>query len=232
MATITYTYNDAWQVARPQYDRSVEPVALEYATNRAVNLMWQAYDWRGTTAPLPPFWIVPYTQDYGTPFYVVPSDFLGLREIYLTQVSTSTGDQTPMKVLRNLDVTAMSGMPQSICYRPDVRALRIHPMPPGGYVAPNWLIEGTYKIRPPKITRSTLGNLILWDDIYFGVFAECCAWAALACSGKREAAMQQLGVVHELLRETTGTESLELGAPSLAPSEGFGIIRPSGWNSF
>jgi len=68
----TLRYIDVIQAASQGYSKSIEDTAQTYALNNAVSKMWRAYDWRGTLAELPPFWLVPGQQDYGKPFYAIP----------------------------------------------------------------------------------------------------------------------------------------------------------------
>lgn len=229
MAT-TYTYNDAWNVTRQQYPSSAEQTAWDYATNIAVEKMWCAYDWRGTTNNLPPFWLVPGTQDYGAPFYVVPTDFYGVRECYLVEIGANAIPvRTPIRTVSNLEATHMVGLPQSICYRPAISGFRVHPAAAYGAACPLYLIDGIYKQRPPKITRSLASQLLLWDDVYFNSFCQALAWGALIVSGRRKDALEQEQIFNRVLAQSTATEELELGEPIVHPSEP--LIMPS-WNQY
>lgn len=225
MAT-TFTYNDAWSLIKGSYPVSNDGQILEYATNFAVNKMWQAYDWRGSIANLPPFWLVPGEQDYGTPFYVIPTDFYGLREVYQVLISTSNPLRYPLHVVSNLEKSSLLAFPNSICYRDSIKGFRVHPTPSYGMASPQYLIDGTYKTRPPKIRRANLGQVTPWDDVYFNSFTEGLKWAALSSSGRRNDAIAQQQIFYETLQADTASENLELGEPSVAPSEA--LMLPHG----
>lgn len=228
----TYTYNDAWMVAALQFRRGPEDVLWTYATNQAIAKMWRAYDWRGTVLPFDPFWLVPGQQDYGAPFYDIPSDFFGLREVYLVQVGANAIPvRSPIRVVENLEATHAVNAPQSICYRPSAQAFRVHPASPYGFASPLYLIDGTYKTRPPKITRANAGDPLLWDDLYFDTFTKALTLSTMEMSGDRQNALVQEQLFHRSLAETTAVENLELGEPIIHPNEA--LITPnfssSGW---
>ncbi len=228
MAT-SYRYTDAWSVSRQQCPSSTEQVSWDYATNMAIAKMWRAYDWRGTVGSFTPFWLVPGQQDYGKPFYSVPNDFFGLREAYLVNVgANSIPVRVPMRVVENLEATHIVSYPLVICYRPSISGFRTHPAAAYGASSPLYFIDGTYKTRPPKITRSLQDSLLLWDDVYFECFVQAIAWAALVAAGQRKAALEQEQVFHRLLAECTAVENLEDGEPTVHPNES---LIPPGYES-
>jgi hypothetical protein len=219
----TYTYNDALAVAKAQYSPALTPLVEEYVINNAVSKMWMAYDWRGTVALLYPFWLVPGEQDYGSPFYSVPTDFFGIREAYLLESAGTAQLRHPIHVVENLERTHIQSFPKSICYRPSISGFRVNPTPTLGMACPNYMIDGTYKTKPPKITRATMATNIFWDDVYFNVFGMATTWAALLAAGKRQEAMEMNAIFSQTLDETTSNENQELGDPIVHPSEGLGI---------
>lgn len=226
----TYDYNDIISASSYQYTKSLDATVQEFAMNNAIKKMWLAYDWRGTVVKLPPFWLVPGEQDYGSPTYSIPSDFYGLRECYYVVVGgTNIPLRKYMPVVENLEKTHLQGVPQSICYRPSHQKFRIHPAPTLGMSAPNYLIDGTYKKRPCRWTRSALASRLLWDDEYFEIFVQAYVWACLRLSGQVQAAAAQDQVFKQTLYEATQSENLELGEPSIHPSEA--LAYPS-WNSW
>lgn len=222
---ISYSYNDALNLARPQYPREAEGLGLPFVINMAVNDIWMAFDWRGSVAALPPFWLAAYIQDYGAPFYSVPTNFYGIREAYLVQVSNAGSYRAPIRTTENIERTSGYGMPTSMVYRDAIRGFRVWPCPPPAAISPQWLIDGTYKIRPPKINRADLGSPILWDDLYFECFVEAVAWAALVAAGRRDEAMKQKAIYRQALATATSSEQLEDGEPVVHPAEGYGILR-------
>lgn len=229
--TSTYTYNQAWQLAASQFNRSVEPANLEFVTNQAIEKMWRSYDWRGTIKPLPPFWLVPGQQDYGVPFYSVPDDYWGLREVYLVSINSSNPVRRKLNVTKDIEKTSGMAFPTSIFYQQTISGFRVWPCPDFGMCSPLYLIDGTYKIRPPKITRSLLGDNLLWDDMYFETFVQACSWAMLNWTpGKRKEAMEQEQMFFQSLRVATSDESLEQGENIIHPAEP--LLTPSGLGGY
>lgn len=228
----TYTYGDAWDAAQLHFKRTLQDVGWDYATNNAISKMWRAYDWRGTLQPLAPFWLTPGQQDYGTPFYTIPNDFFGLRETYIVQVGANAiPARNTMRVVSNLEETHMVSFPQVICYRDSIKGFRIHPAAAYGVAAPLYLIDGTYKTRPPKITRNLANSLLFWDDVYFENFVDSLTWAMLKISGDRKAAMEQEEIFHRALAEATSVEHLELGEEVIHPTEALVVSNANnmGW---
>lgn len=197
-----------------------------YAVNNAVSKMWRAYDWRGTTAELPPFWLVSGQQDYGKPLYTIPTDYDGLREVYLVFINGNNPTRYPMKIVKDLQRTHVQSFPDCIAYQPAIAGFRVHPCSPFGVTCPNYLIDGIYKKKPPQITSLDTGDTLLWDDIYFDSFVQAYIWAMLRVSERdpRNAAAQEQ-VFYQTLAEATSSENLELGEPQIAPSEPLGVIR-------
>lgn len=220
----SYTYNDLAAAAAAQYPRSLDQPIVELATNIAINEMWRAYDWRGTVAQLPPFWLVPGEQDYGAPFYAVPSDFFGPREMYLVLLTNSSWPvRKKLDIVENLERTDQQDSPQSICYRPSIAGFRIHPGPTLSMAAPNYLIDGTYKKRPPKWTSDNYGDQLLWDDIYFNAMVSAYVWAVYKLSGQRQAAMEQYAIFQQDLHSAAADENLELGERVIHPAQALAI---------
>lgn len=218
----TQTYIDAWDQARFQYRRDTDPAIQERATNLAVNKMWRAYDWRGTVVTLPPFWIVPNQNDYGATV-AVPSDFLGLREVYRVQLNGTSPVYSEIRVVQNLEQSGLdaSGISDkwAIAYKEELGVFRLHPRPGGGWAAPNTMISGTYKKLPTKITRATLASTLPFDDTYFDVFTASLAWAALVSSGARDDAMKQDMIFQSVLASATAEAGRERGMQYMHPSE-------------
>lgn len=226
----TLTFQDSWSVARQQYAVGIDQTAIQYATNMAISEMWKAYDWRGTVQAFNPFWIVPGEQDYGLPLYAVPSDFYGLREVYLVESASNNQYRHPLLVQSNLERTGYMDFPIRIAYHDEVHAFRLWPCPTFGMSSPFYLVDGTYKIRPPRIVRATLNVVTPWDDIYFEPLVQACAWAALVTSGRRDEAVKQHSIFMQTLMSATAVENLELGEPTVHPSEGLSLFgRPNWW---
>ena len=226
---ITYTYQNALDIARQHYRNSTEQTTGPFALNMAITEMWRAYDWRDSLAPLPPFWLVPGVQDYGFPFVSVPTDFYGLREVYLVNLNVSPVPVSMrLNVVTNLEQTGAMGVPGTICYRSAESCFRIHPAPNLGMACPQWLINGTYKILAPKVTRDDAADLIPWDDVYFETFVQFLIWANLFCSGERKAALEQKAIAMQSLTESAQNDNAQLGDPVVSPTEALTIYGSYG----
>lgn len=227
----TYSFNDALAIVSPQFKNKVDTSLAVHAVNIALNAMWMAYDWRETIATLPPFWLSPNDQDFGKPLYAVPADFAGLRETYLVSLQSYNNWTTPVNVQSNLEFTQLVGPTEAICYHPATSSFRLWPRVPANMGAPNWLINGSYKKKPIKLTSTTMtGALIPWDDIWFQVFVIALQWAFMVVSGDPRAgqvisvggrfqASGQAAILKEALDNMASSEGLNLGDPAIAPSE-------------
>ena len=128
-------------------------------------------------------------------------------------------------------MTTAAGIPNIIGYEPASRRFRVHPRPPEGIGATDWIVDGTYKKRPAKILPSTLQTtLVPWDDLYFPAYVAAVKWAALDAAGDPRAGQilvergearysGQLGLMNDAIKEMAENEGLELGDPSIAPTE-------------
>lgn len=228
----TYTIGEALGIVSGQTGRKLEEHYAAYLANQAVNVIWNKYDWRETLAPLPPFYLIANEQEFGAPAAIIPSDFLGLREAYLvsTAVSSPT-EHTELKVQRDIRLTSGQALPSLICYQPSVQRYRVYPRVPAGIGGTDWIVEGTYKIRPTKITPSTLQTTTVpWDDQYFPVFISALKWAAFDTAGDPRAGQVveengryrlsgQLATMCMAIDNMAADEGLNLGDPGIAPAE-------------
>lgn len=225
----TYTVGEALSIVGGQTGRRLEDSYAAYIANMAQNVIWNKYDWRETISELPPFYLVPQTQEYGAPAVIIPANFLGLRSAFL--VSTLGRDRCEMKILRDVRRTNAEGLPGVIGYDPAKAKFLVYPRFPAGFGATDWIVNGTYKKRPTKITPSTFQTtLVPWDDLYFNVYVAACKWAALETAGDQRAGQVmeqagnyrmtgQLAVMHEAIDRMASDEGLNLGDPSIAPAE-------------
>lgn len=235
----TYTIAEALNLVSGQIRKDIEPTLSAYLANIAQNAIWNRYDWRETIADLPPFYIIGHEQDFGPPAVIVPSDFLGLREAYLVSTSATPSRRRELKVRRDLRATGTEALPDEISYEPAKKRFRVYPRVPGGVGATDWLIDGTYKIRPTKITANTLQTtLIPFDDLYFQVFCSALKWVAWDTAGDQRAGAVniqngrpvytgQLGVMHDQIDQMAESEGLNLGDPDIAPTEP--LVYPGGY---
>lgn len=230
----TYYIADAMNLVTRHIPRVIEADFAAHLANMAQNVMWMKYDWRETISFLPPFWLLPYEQDYGAPYYAVPTDFLGLREAYLVTVQNAANAplvRKEIRVVKDVRDTFVADFPQVIGYVPATGKIRVFPRVPTNITSSQWLIEGTYKKKPTKILPSGLQNtLIPWDDIYFQVFVAGLKWAALDAAGDPKAGevqysdgravlTGQLARFHALIDDMAANEGFELGDPAIAPAE-------------
>ena len=216
----TLTYGDAINNVG-QYGARVEnDIARMFAVNSALNTLWNAADWRETIAPLPPFWLFPGAQDHGKPAAVVPTDFHGLREVYLIYAGADYANRKTLEVQSNLDITHIREFPTRICYDPTIGlgtgGFRVWPRVPDGIGATQYMIDGTYKKRATKITPATLNSVLPWDDEYFHVFCAVLFWALQKPGNTKDQALQDAWLY---VQDMMDKEGLNAGDPSRAPSK-------------
>jgi hypothetical protein len=178
----TFTYTDALNSVRSSFPVKDEDAKAAIMCNLALNMIWFGYDWRESLAKLPPFGLVPYTQDYGAPAVSVPADFEGLREAYLLHLTSFPPTEAPILVRSNIKETMTRGLPQVIGYEPTTTSFRTFPRAPGNVGSPEWAIRGTYKKQPTKVTNSNLNSLLFTQDKYFQVWVAGLQWAGTSLS--------------------------------------------------
>lgn len=215
----TFYFSDALNIANRTMPRAVEDDTAAFVCNAGIAHIWKRYDWRESLNLLAPFWAQPLTQDYGSPFYAVPSDFYGLRLVYLVQVVSTPVTRWDLSVMKNPRKEYAQGLPTDIGYIPEKQCFRLWPVPPSGIAPTQWLIDGTYKMRPPSVTASTLqSTLIPFDDMYLMEVVSAIRWAAAKVSGSPQAStmLQELDYMIDLMATAEG---IELGDQPIAPSE-------------
>ncbi len=216
----TNSISDALSIANRAFPRAIEADHAAYIANIALNEVWHAYDWRVSIKALPPFWLIPLIQDYGSPFYAVPLDFYGLRQAYLVQTSSSPlPRREELTVIKNIRKEYLRGLPRNIGYVPETQSLRVYPQIPENIGSTQFLIDGTYKKLAPQVTATTLQTtMVPFDDIYFKNFVEALRWAAAEVQDAPNKDQKK----HELYYSLQGmadNEGLELGNQVTAPSE-------------
>lgn len=232
---ITYKYSDVLNIVSPTVSRNVEDATAAYACNIVTNEIWKRYDWRVSLGTLPPFYLTPYKQDYGAPAVAVPTDFMGLRQVFFMNYASTPASYYPLTVVKDLELTSRYALPRNISYQPDTQSFRVHPRTPAGIGAPYYLIGGTYKKLPTKVTPTTLSSLALpFDDIYLNVWVEGLKWVfwtingdprsgAVSAQGGSVAMQGQRAVFEQAIIEMATNEGLEAGDIAIAPSEGLGF---------
>lgn len=225
----TRTIAEALTVAKVA--RQGEDDLAAYIANKAIEMIWNAYDWRESLAYLPPFFLIPGEQDYGFPFYALPYDFRGLREAYVLQTTANPPLRIDLKVIRDIRPTGAMGLPRDIGYEyatqigsaPGIPKLRLFPRVPNNIGATEWLVDGTYKMRSPAYTPSTLTSLIPWDDEYFGVMVDALKWASAEYLDSPSMEKRYAVMINQVDR-MAAKEGLDLGDPSIAPSEPLAVL--------
>lgn len=214
----TYTWADALTRVGGQYARNIEDANAIFAANEAQFLIWDMYDWRETLEELPPFWLIANEQDYGAPTAVIPSDFQALRRAYLVNVDSNYGREE-LKIKRDIMRTNMRALPRDIGYAPETNTFRTWPRCPEGLNPSQWLVDGTYKKKPTKITTSNIASSLLpWDDRHFRVACTALKWA-LAPEISPEKDKLFVSAVYQI-RDMADKEGLDLGDPQgISPAE-------------
>lgn len=229
----TYKYSDALTVVSKRFPKALEDNFAALASNLATHEAWMKYDFRETQKALPPFYLIPNLQDHGPPFTIVPTDFLGLRQVYLSQISTGSSgtgangacsiQRMPLLVVKDVPETNLQGLPRNICYQPSAvvpdsaGVFRIFPRVPINMGTPLWMINGTYKKTPTKITASTLDTTLPFDDIYFNTMVSGISWAMVQLSQGGKASLEEYQPFGYALEEQASNEGLELGDVTIKP---------------
>jgi hypothetical protein len=225
----TYTVSDAVALVKEIYRGTIWDHAGPMLADIAQSIVWNAADWKQTLADLPPFWLVPQEQDYAA-----PADCQGLRSTYLVHVTTDPIYRTPpLNIKKDLDPTYYVGVPTEISFDQASNKIRLYPSPAEFMASPEWLVEGTYKKTPTKITSSNIGTaLVPIDDRFFDVFRKALAYAFLdSLSDPRAGQIQYdrrsrsyiatgaLGSLRMALLDMAESENIDLGDEVIAPSE-------------
>lgn len=216
--TPTYTYGDAIQRCHQRNSRVDLDEAGIFAVNEALYKLWNEADWRETMGLLNPFYLYPAEQIYGKPTASVPTDFHGLREAYCINLYSDTLNRWPLEVQTNIEITHMRYWPNAICYDPQNQAFRLWPRAPEGLGAGQYVIDGTYKKRAPKILVNQVNQTLPWDDEYFPVFCAALDWAIARPGPEKQLLLQQYQVMVEAMKDS---EALNDGDPNIAPRESF-----------
>jgi hypothetical protein len=202
--------------------------------NRALNEMWDEYDWRETISAHKPWFLVPGRQDMEGPLSVTPSDFRGLRKVYLIYTSGDPPSFQPLNVLKHLEPTITIAVPHAISYEKSIAGYRLFPRPGRSLGAPKWMIGGTYKHEPTLVTQGTLATEIPFADDFLEIFLQGIKWAAFDSAGDQRAGGTQIqsnfkvytgqyGVFQAAIQEQAAEYGLDDGDQQIAPSEPLAI---------
>lgn len=176
---MTYSYADLLSMIRRSLANGIEEAFSAVICNLATGMIWNEFPWEEATATLPPFFLVPLAQDYGTPFAAVPTNFNGLRIAYLVQLNgNSVPQKKPLQIIADIRATHMIDFPSAISYEPSKHSFRLSHRTPKNAGAPEWLIEGTYAKKATKITNATLNTVLpVGDDQDILTWIEVAKWA-------------------------------------------------------
>lgn len=227
----TFTYGDALSTACKGISRQIQDDYGQMIVNMAINDIWMKYDWRESTAVLPPFYLIPNEQDHGFPAVSVPGDFFGLRWANIRRSSTVPPMRQPLQIIRDLLLTHIRYIPHAICYEPSKQCFRLFNRVPENIGSPEYGVEGKYKKRPAKITNvNTLITVLPFDDMYVTAWVETMKYHAMNIAGDPRAGefqsngtqttySGQMARAHFAIDQMAKAEGLELGDPVIAPNE-------------
>lgn len=199
----------------------------------AQSQIWNAADWRGSLAELAPFYLVPGAQDHGAPTAAVPADFHGLKKVFLAY----TGGAVPyivqeLSVVQHLDETYDRDVPNQISYESATGKFRVYPRVPDEVSATYFVVQGTYKKQPTKITVDNFQSAAIpWNDLYFPVALDALRYQYYVALGDpRQGSVQyakdgyatytgQLGVLMSGIWNMAQDEAYQLGDNNTHPKE-------------
>lgn len=228
---ITYTYTDALNMIQTNVLRQCTDAHAAILCNIAVNKIWNRYDWRESIVQLPPFYLIPLAQDFGSPATSVPADLYGLREVYWLRRTVIPPYREPISVYRDLPLTHVRGLPNSISYEVSNKCFRVFPRVPDNIGASDYMVDGTYKKRPNKVTADIMAATpLIWDDVYLNTFIETLKWAAFSTSGDPRAGETkleaghvaytgQMAIMYDSIDNMAVHEGQNLGNTMAVPSE-------------
>lgn len=231
MPVSTYTWGDAISLVGQFHNRNFEASFAAMVADQAQSAIWHSADWTVTIGELPPFWLVPLEQDYGAPVATIPADFAGLRQGYLVNTLQNPPRSAPLGVNRFLQQTELLGAPANLSYEHSNKKFRVFPRPSGNFGCPNFLITGTYKKLPTKLTPTTyLSALVPWDDEDFNTVVSVTrlTFYNLLRDQSPDYArryMEMYPVAEALLQKMMADEGLNTGDQLISPS---GVL-PLGW---
>jgi hypothetical protein len=236
---MAYTWNDLLSMVDPVVHRLVKDRQAATVCNRALLEIWDEYDWRESLAEHDPWYLIPARQDYPSPFSATPSDFRGLRKTYLIYTAGDPPVYQPLNVLRNLEPTLAMRLPEAISYEPSISGYRVFPRPPRSMGSPDWMIGGTYKKEPARVTNGTLAGSTPFADDFLEALLQGIKWAAFDLAGDQRAGGTQVqdnfkvhtgqyGNFMAAIAEIAGDYGLDDGDHKVSPSEPLAVTGYNG----
>jgi hypothetical protein len=215
----TYTYGDIIIDVQKCISRTLDEDMAATILNKSMAEVWKKYDWRESLEDLPSFWLAPGTQDYGSPLVVVPSDFAGLRRGYVVNINSTPAQIYELTILKWLGETSVRGFPQDIGYIAEKNAFRLNPLPPDSMCVPNFIVRGTYKKTPPKITASNyIDSALPFSDQYFNNLCEYVKYEAYKQTRDFNNAEKQQGFALEAIQSMANDVGLNDNDTFISPS--------------
>lgn len=215
----TYTYADLLNIVRPQIPTRVDDLYGPILCNMAISAVWDEYDWPESIAEFVPFYLVPGIQDYTPPFTQVPADFSGLRAVRLVEVvENGLYRKQPLTVRRDLESTGVVGLPSLIGYCAETGGFRVYPRPPEDLPYARYIVEGTYKKGPAKVTAKTLDTKLPLSDGFLPLLVHAMILSAYTLTGDSRAREQGL-VLAGMLEKKAREYGLFYGDASVSPAE-------------
>lgn len=227
----SYTFEQLLAVVGRKASRGLQDDLGTIIVNNTISWIHDKYDFRWTTAPLPPFYLVPNAQDYGAPAVIIPSDFYGLRWAELIRTDNEPPYRYPLTIIKDLLPTHARYIPHAICYVPDSQVFRIFPRFIDNCGSPTYLITGVYKKVPPKILTENLATTFLpSDDVYFPLWIEVAKYimwqidsdpraGSVTVANGQVSMTGQAAIAHDMIEWCASREGLELGDPAISPAE-------------
>ena len=224
----TYTWGDVLSMisfTNRAYAQDFSPVLAD----RAQSALWHANDWHETLGVLPPFFLVPFEQDYGSPVTIVPADFEGLRKADLVCTYNNPSVHLPLNILRYPNLTEMTGCPTELGYDQYAHKFRVWPRVPANFGAPQYLIEATYKKGSTKLTPTTwAAATVPWDDLHIETVIAVAKLCYYDLVGDQQKFANQFPITQHYIDSMSADEALNSGDQTIAPTGtlqlGFGGI--------
>ena len=231
MAGTIYTYQDVLSMLDPVIHRKIIETRGATMVNLALHEVWDQYDWEDSIGKLPPFFMVPSTQDYPDSMYgIKPSDFLGFRQARFVYLGADPPVRRPMGVQKHLELTENADFPHAISYQKSFDGFRLFPRPAENMGSPNYMIEGTYKKEPPILATGSLDTNIAFGDDFLTAWLAGLKWAGFALAGddragqkiQNQGVLQYSGQIADFMTNImmkAAEYGLNDGDVSIAPSE-------------
>lgn len=229
---ILYSIAEALDIIKTTYPAIVKDSKEVFIVNAANTTIWNSYDWQEYLTKLPPFFLAPELQHYGTPYYAVPADYHALRSAYIWDLDNNS-KTSDLKILRDRDESYYDAWPDSISYEPKLRAFRLFPRPPSNIGNTRYVVYGTYKIKPTVITRATINSTkIPLSDEYFSTYVAALEYWAAKTTGNPNAGQAMLtpggiqyngllGNLMAMLDIMANDQGLSRGDSTLVPDDPF-----------